>query len=255
MVRKSCVHMAMSVAMICIVLMATIVLLRVVVTIVADMVPFIHQLVRDWKDPPQLWCKSQYDAGCSLVYNANNDSISPWQCESMNISELCTNNKTLPGYYGSQIVCAYGNECSHDLYCTDGHDCVITCSGGSSCEHGAIHPPISAGDLTVTCSGFWACQDMTITGPINASFTLFCSGGSPYSACRGNLNVICPIFGECIVDIFSHHSSSVVTVNASNMISGSLSVFEIQNSVIHCPGNNLECIADCFDVPCRGTLI
>eukprot|EP01084_Bolivina_argentea_P176233 305012_1 len=207
----------------------------------------------DWKDPPQLWCKSQYDTGCSLVHNARNDSMNPWQCESMSISELCTNNKTLPGYYGSQIVCSYTSECSHDLYCTDGHDCVITCSGHNSCRYGTIHPPISAGDLTVTCSGFWACQDMTITGPINASFTLFCSGGSPYSACRGNLNVICPIFGKCIVDIFSHHSSSVVTVNASNMISGSLSVFEIQNSVIHCPGNNLECIADCCDVPCRGT--
>eukprot|EP01083_Nonionella_stella_P112200 329745_1 len=54
------------------------------------------------KDPPQLWCKSQYDTGCSLVHNARNDSMNPWQCESMSISELCTNNKTLPGYYGSQ---------------------------------------------------------------------------------------------------------------------------------------------------------
>eukprot|EP01083_Nonionella_stella_P190484 705485_1 len=152
----------------------------------------------------------------------------------------------------SYFECNDVQECNHDLYCIDGHDCVITCNGISSCRYGAIHPPNRTGNLTVTCSSNNACQYMTIPGPINGSFTLLC-GGASYAGCRSNVNVICPIFGECIVDIFSHHSSSVVTVNASNMISGSLSVFAIQNSVINCPGNNLECITDCFDVPCTGT--
>eukprot|EP01083_Nonionella_stella_P148295 469154_1 len=53
----------------------------------------------------------------------------------------------------SYFECNDVQECNHDLYCIDGHDCVITCSGSSSCRYGAIHPPNRTGNLTVTCSG------------------------------------------------------------------------------------------------------
>eukprot|EP01083_Nonionella_stella_P284828 969640_1 len=44
-----------------------------------------------------------------------------------------------------------------------------------------------------------------------------------------------------------------MTVDASNMTSGRLYVSAIQKSIIKCPGNSLECIADCSDIACTGT--
>eukprot|EP01083_Nonionella_stella_P148293 469147_1 len=202
----------------------------------------------DYKDPPQIWCKSEYNTGCSLEYNAANQ----WQCtNNMSVSELCTNNETLPGYYGSQIVCQYNDECTYDMYCIDGQNCDVTCAGWRSCESGVIHQP-DTGNLSVTCSTEHSCRDMTITAPINGSLALSCAGAHSDSACNG-IYAICPIYGDCSVQVSSWHGLNDMTVDASNMTSGHLFVSAIQKSIIKCPGNQLECIADCVDVSCTGT--
>eukprot|EP01083_Nonionella_stella_P136766 416333_1 len=143
----------------------------------------------DYKDPPQLWCGLQYDTGCAMVNTGNNS----WQCQNMTVSELCTNNETLSGYYGSQIVC---KDKHYDImYCIDGQDCSVTCISEGSCAHGAIHPP-NSGNLTVTCGpNAYTCLGMALRGPTNGSFALSCRGDG---ACRW-VSVICPIFGDCTV--------------------------------------------------------
>eukprot|EP01083_Nonionella_stella_P177951 627143_1 len=167
------------------------------------------------------------------------------------VSELCTNNEILPGYYGSEIVCQYNDECTYDMYCIDGQNCDVTCAGWRSCRYGAIHQP-NTGNLTVTCPTENSCTGMTITAPINGSLELSCAGVHFASGCNG-VYAICPIYGDCSVEVSSWHSSNIMTVDASNMTSGHLFVSAIQRSIVHCPGNSLECIADCSDIACTGT--
>eukprot|EP01083_Nonionella_stella_P176368 616800_1 len=150
----------------------------------------------------------------------------------------------------SYFDCQSENQCNHDLYCIDGQDCEIVCAGTDSCRYGAIHPPNTA-NLTVHCLGTNACLYLVIPPPINGSLILFC-GGNKYSGCR-YIYAICPVFGECIVEVLSHYTTNDITVDARNMQSGGLYVSNAQRSIIQCPGNNLECIADCTDVSCTGT--
>eukprot|EP01083_Nonionella_stella_P064694 168870_1 len=150
----------------------------------------------------------------------------------------------------SYFDCQSDSQCNHDLYCIDGQDCDVICTGTDSCRYGAIHQP-NTGNLTVHCSGTNACSSLAITGPINGSLILFC-GGNYYSGCRAT-HAICPVFGECIVEVLSHYTTNDITVDARNMQSGGLYVSNAQRSIIQCPGNNLECIANCSDIACTGT--
>eukprot|EP01083_Nonionella_stella_P268210 906553_1 len=148
----------------------------------------------DYKDPPQLWCGSQYDTGCAMVNKGNNS----WDCQNMTVSELCTSNETLSGYYGSQIVCSKQGECnSVDLYCIDGEYCAVTCSASGSCGGATIHPP-NVGNLSVTCGpSEHSCRDLILKRPMNGSFTLSCAG---HGSCF-NVDAICPVFGDCTVEV------------------------------------------------------
>eukprot|EP01083_Nonionella_stella_P172557 592638_1 len=198
------------------------------------------------KDPPQLWCGSQYDTGCAMVNKGNNS----WDCQNMTVSELCTSNETLGGYYGSQIVCSKQGECnSVDLYCIDGEYCAVTCSASGSCGGATIHPP-NVGNLSVTCGpSEHSCRDLILKRPMNGSFTLSCAG---HGSCF-NVDAICPVFGDCTVEVTYFHHTNPVTVDATHMTYGKLQVIELQSGTVHCPGNYLECVADCIAVPCTGT--
>eukprot|EP01083_Nonionella_stella_P136771 416338_1 len=195
----------------------------------------------DYKDPPQLWCGSQYDTGCAMVNTGNNS----WGCENMTFSELCTNNETLSGYYGSHIMCKDDKECAYDMRCIDGEDCTVICSGTHSCRYGTIHPP-NVGNLTVTCSS-GSCQSTTIKGIANGSLVLSCAG---YLSC-GWVHAICPIFGDCTVDIVSvANGGAGMIIDATNKTYGTLQVIGLQSGTVHCPGNYLDCVAN---ATCAGT--
>eukprot|EP01083_Nonionella_stella_P136768 416335_1 len=200
----------------------------------------------DYKDPPQLWCGSQYDTGCAMVNKGNNS----WDCQNMTVSELCTSNETLSGYYGSQIVCSKQGECnSVDLYCIDGEYCAVTCSASGSCGGATIHPP-NVGNLSVTCGpSEHSCRDLILKRPMNGSFTLSCAG---HGSCF-NVDAICPVFGDCTVEVTYFHHTNPLTVDATNKTYGGLHVIELQSGTVKCPGNYLECVADCITAPCTGT--
>eukprot|EP01083_Nonionella_stella_P115316 341736_1 len=179
------------------------------------------------------------------MVNTGNNS---WQCQNMTVSELCTNNETLSGYYGSQIVCK--DEHYDTMYCIDGQDCSVTCISVGCCSNDVIYPPYS-GNLTVTCGpNAYTCLGMALRGPTNGSFALFCNG---HETCRW-VSVICPIFGDCTVVAPTYTNGNIdMTIDGSNMTFGTLHVVALQQSIVYCPGNYLECVADCITAPCTGT--
>eukprot|EP01083_Nonionella_stella_P258688 883900_1 len=200
----------------------------------------------DESKPIQMACNQNYGAMCNLYPVGGN--ATDWQCDSVNSTALCLTNVS-DGYYGTHLVCNDAQECSFGLYCVDDKDCTIECSGEQSCRYGTFYPQ-NVGNLTVICGrGHRACYGKTITAPKNGSFKLFCD----YSGSCENVHGICPIFGVCIASILSEHATHPITLDASNMISGSVSVTSVRNSTIKCPGNHLQCFANCTAYPCAST--
>eukprot|EP01083_Nonionella_stella_P297850 1011233_1 len=166
----------------------------------------------------------------------------------------------------THFICNGTTDCSN-IRCTDTDHCMVQCISNNSCYGANIVGPVNR-NLDVICSGSHSCDESTITST-TGSLVLTCSGayscnGGIYNASTGadlivkcgnlegcdHADFYCPTYGECDIDCLSNgiNVCTNIIVNASNMVTGSLSFKSNSSSkkgTIRCPGNDNECVVYC----------
>eukprot|EP01083_Nonionella_stella_P292575 995030_1 len=183
-------------------------------------------------------------------------SISPTKLFKMMIlcivSIISRQTDAQTNYYGSYFVCNQAYECQSDtISCTEDRDCDVTCSALRSCE--SAHIICSDGiDCKVDCTGDTSCGGATIDGPTNGNLTVTCT--NKYSCNSARIN--CPINGACHIDATASSwttPSNSFVIDATDMISGTFTVYSARSGTIICPAGGVECNVICGQYGCLGT--
>jgi hypothetical protein len=119
------------------------------------------------------------------------DAVCPGSCRD-NVCEIdcsgpvdCSDDVTCPAGFDCVVLCG-DDDCSGDILCGDGvGSCTVDCGGNDSCT-GSI--TCTAASCTVDCIGFDSCQGDISCGPGSCEVTCLsesCTGGIDCSASCG----------------------------------------------------------------------